>query len=101
MSDWSTLTLTCARGQYSASTLARAIEDCDAHVLNLNVTGMTHGDTDNPVIEVRISHTNPMPVVRSVARYGYEVLATKSSSASENDDVAIDRLHHLMRWLEV
>lgn len=102
LSEWSTLTLTCRRPDYSASELTRAVEDCDAHVLNLNVTSQTYGDNADPVIELRISHTNPAPVARSVARYGYDVLHTGSSRQSDiDDDTVLDRLNHLMRYLDV
>ncbi|GFI52668.1 hypothetical protein IMSAGC021_00974 [Muribaculaceae bacterium] len=38
MEESSTLVLTCRRGDYSASRIARAVDDADAHLLNLNVT---------------------------------------------------------------
>ena len=38
------LTITCRPSQYSASAIAHAVEDADAHLLNLNVTAGTAPD---------------------------------------------------------
>ena len=38
--DASHMLVACRRDDYSASCMARAVEDADAHVLNLNVTAL-------------------------------------------------------------
>lgn len=102
LDEWSLLKLTCRRDDYSASILTRAIEDCDAHVVNLNVTSETVGDNDDPVIEVRLTRATMASVERSLARYGYDVLVSRSSSDNAtDDDTLVDRFNHLMRYLEV
>lgn len=105
VADWSALIVECDGADYSASRVARAVEDCDAHLLNLNVTaaGSLHGHT---VVEIRTDHRNPESIARSLERYGYRVTAMTSSEAgSDGDDAADDtarrRLGELLRYLEI
>ena len=110
----SRLLVGCRREDYSASRIARAVEDCDAHLLNLNVTSM--GDSadayDNmvsdatdgkfPVIfDIRVSHRNPSGVTRSLERYGYTVLDTCSADDSTDMDAARERIDQFFRLLEI
>ncbi|MDE6485002.1 MAG: hypothetical protein K2L14_06395 [Duncaniella sp.] len=105
--DWSELTVECAAGQYSASLLSRAVEDCDAHVLNLNVvSGVALGEPS--VVELRVNHRNPELVARSLERYGYTVTSVRSSDpGSDADDesgpdaVARRRVNELIRILNI
>ncbi len=105
--DWSVITVECAANQYSASMLSRAVEDCDAHVLNLNViSGVALGEPS--VVELRVNHRNPELVARSLERYGYTVTAVSTSSpdADPDDDsgpdaVARRRVNELIRLLNV
>lgn len=61
----------CKRGEYAASRIAHAVEDCDAHVLNLNVTADTADNGASIVVDLRVAHRNVESVVRSLDRYGY------------------------------
>lgn len=89
----------CPRADYSASAIARAVEDCDAHLLNLNVTN------DDPTgaavtVSLRVSHSGGAAVARSLERYGYSVVAV----AGDDDpatDVARERVNELLHYLEV
>lgn len=100
MEEASTLLLSCIPSDYSASRIARAVEDCDAHLVNLNVT--TDGALlDNRVVcELRISHRSPVSVARSLERYGYEVVDT-DSRALASDPVAGERMAQLLHYLEI
>lgn len=61
----------CSRADYSASRLARAVEDCDAHLLNLNILATTpHPGYVAVLLRAGVRHGES--VVRSLARYGYE-----------------------------
>ena len=71
MEESSTLVLTCRRGDYSASRIARAVEDADAHLLNLNVTADSERSDSRIVAELRISHRDPEAAARSLERYGF------------------------------
>lgn len=96
----STLLLSCRRGDYSASRIARAVEDCDAHLLNLNVTSDTDRFDNRIVVEIRVSHRNPLSVARSLERYGYEVDDFDGSNAADSE-LMRSRLAELMHYLEV
>lgn len=86
----STFTVACRADDYSASALARAVEDSDAHLINLNVTDLRLDD-GRITIELRTNRRNPAATVRSLERYGYEVL-TDNTDNSENSDNFEDSL---------
>lgn len=68
------LTIECRRSDYSASALARAVEDADAHLLNLNVTARPTSGYDRVAVDLRVSHRNGGSVARSLERYGFTVV---------------------------
>lgn len=96
----SRLLVSCIPADYSASRIARAVEDADAHLLNLNVT--TDGEKlDNRLVaELRVSHRSPMAVARSLERYGYEVVDVDISDLTD-DSMASDRLNELLHYLDL
>lgn len=99
--DASTLVIACEPKDYLASAICRAVEDCDAHVLNLNVLG---GRTEYGAVEValRIDRRNASAVARSLRRFGYDVVETDAhSQADPGVDHARDRVNELLRYLEV
>lgn len=108
--DTSRLLVGCSRADYSASRIARAVEDCDAHLLNLNVISMngSRDYTDDtadehrlPVIaDIRVTHRNAAAVAKSLERYGYSVIDWESADAAD-DDTARERIDHLFRYLEL
>lgn len=114
--DSSTLVLSCPKHDFCASQLCRAIEDCDAQVLNLNIIDATipggsdgpdiprfdldYEDTPRTYIELRISHRNTEAAARSVARYGYTVEYTRNAIDTAKADID-SRLESLMRILNV
>ena len=92
------LMVACRRGDYRASRIARAVEDCDAHLLNLNVTADTDSFDNRIVAELRVSHRNPESVARSLERYGYEVIDTAETIPSD-ESLMQSRYDELMRYL--
>lgn len=96
----SELLLSCDPSDYSAGTIARAVEDCDAHLLNLNITsGSTpRGET---MVHLRVSHLDPSAVSRSLARYGYETIAMRSASGAIGDSRAAARAREALHYLSV
>lgn len=68
----SRLLVGCIPAEYSASRIARAVEDADAHLLNLNVTSDGERMDNRIIAELRVSHRSPMAVARSLERYGYD-----------------------------
>lgn len=100
LDESSRLLVSCIPADYSASRIARAVEDADAHLLNLNVT--TDGEKlDNRLVaELRVSHRSPMAVARSLERYGYEVVDVDHSAITD-DSMATDRLNELLHYLDL
>lgn len=95
----SELTIECERRDFSASAIARAVEDCDAHLLNMNVTSASGATATSVVVDLRVSHRNTAAVARSLERYGFMV----TRADNDNDDPltararehALELLHYL------
>lgn len=99
--DASSLVVTCGQKDYSASAIARAVEDCDAHLVNLNLLGLR---TPAGALQValRVDCRNASPVVRSLERFGYEVIAVESpEDVDAGAEQARQRANELLRYLEV
>lgn len=92
----------CRRADYSASRMARAVEDVDAHVLNLNVTALRTDDmpADCVVVALRVARREALSVVRSLERYGFDVLDFDGASQAD-DETARERAAELLRYLEM
>ena len=95
------LTVACAPADYSASIIARAVEDVDAHLLNLNVTA--DSDAARVVTDLRVSHRNVGAVARSLMRYGYEILSADAPLAPPGpaSPAATDPYAALIRYLDI
>lgn len=100
--EYGTLSVVCRRGQYSASAIARAVEDADAHLVNLNVTGSLTDAGDN-IVELRVSHRNTAAVARSLARYGFDVIAADGDAdpAFAESPTAQNPLAALQHYLDI
>lgn len=88
------------RADYSASVIARAVEDCDAHVLNLNVTDTLPSD-GYVSVALRINRSRGAAVARSLERYGYEVIAVSGDNDDPLSEVTRDRVNELLHYLDV
>lgn len=97
--DQSHLLVSCRRADYSASLIARAVEDCNAQLLNLNVTTLP-SDASDVIVSLRINHRNPAPVVRSLQRYGYEVMNAISTNEEDNE-IMRSRANEILKYLEL
>ncbi|MDD6890251.1 MAG: hypothetical protein PUD39_08330 [Bacteroidales bacterium] len=99
--DVSSLVVACKSQDYSASAIARAVEDCDAHVVNLNVLSRP-GRCGELQVSLRIDRRNPSRAVRSLQRYGYEVVEVDSPDGFDADaEQARSRANELLRYLEM
>mgnify|MGYP003199468487 CR=1 FL=1 len=85
---------------YSASAVAKAVEDCDVALLGLSVTGMT-SPSGRGIVWLRVGARNTHGVERSLARYGYETVFTRNSDNTVVSDTDRDRINQLLRYLEV
>lgn len=97
--DESRLLVGCRQDDYSASMIARAVEDCNAQVLNLNVTSLSSAGA-GMVVDLRVNHRNAEAITRSLARYGYDVIEAKSGSLHETEKMR-SRANELLRYLEI
>lgn len=97
--DESRILIGCKRRDYSASLISRAVEDCNAQVLNLNVTSLP-SELFDLVIDLRVNHRNAEAISRSLERYGYDVVAAKSSSPIYDEQMR-NRANEVLRYLEV
>lgn len=91
----SVLSVACYRADYSASRIARAVEDAEAQLLNLNIT-----DSVTPrgeiIVELRINHRNPAAVARSLERYGIDVVDFHGFTLAQIDPTLSDRIGELI-----
>lgn len=95
--DSSEITLECKPAEYSASLIARAVEDTDAHLVDL----LSCPGADGTIrVTLRIRHNDPSSAVHSLERYGFNVV---EAHGAENTDVTIaaERLLELRALLNV
>ncbi len=105
--DWGRLLVSTVASDYSASRLAHAVEEAQAHVINLNLVGELHPATaaagpSEVVVDVRLSEAAGTGVLRSLNRYGFQVLALHNAAdGSPDSDVTADRARQVLRMLEI
>lgn len=93
------LSVECRPDQFSASQLARAIEDCDAHLLNMNVTSK-RSDDGMITVMLRAGIRNVALAISSLERYGYRVAYVHESDVV--GDVALsERINDMLRRMNV
>lgn len=95
--DCSVIELDCAPADYSASHLARAVEDSDVHLVDL----LTAPGPDGRLhVTLRVRCDDPTSTVHSLERYGYDVDNVFSRSDAP-DVVSYERLLALRTLLNV
>lgn len=94
------LLVACPPGDYSASAMAKAVEDCDVQLLALSVTGMRDAE-GRPVVMLRANTRRPDGIARSLARYGYDVIHTAGALSPEARGEAVARVNELLHYLEL
>lgn len=95
--DSSLVMLECHPSDYSASLMARAVEDADTHLVDL---WSTPGDAGKVRVTLRVRTLDPTSVAHSLERYGYEVTGTVSGNSADVL-VAAERLMELQALLNV
>lgn len=96
----SRILLGCRREDFCASRIARAVEDCGAHLINLNVLAMEHPQAQT-VVDIRVNRRNPAEVARSLIRYGFDILEIDSDGDSDFDSTLSDRVDELIHYLNL
>ena len=71
--DSSVITVECQPSQYSASSIAHAVEDADMHLVDLFTRPSDNG---NIRVTLRVRSLDPLPAISSLQRYGYDVVGS-------------------------
>ena len=95
--DSSLVTVECAPADYSASRISHAVEDSDAHIVDLWTVPAENGKIR---VTLRVRRADPTPTVHNLERYGYEVVDT-SSADYQDAEVAWERILALNALLNV
>lgn len=97
--DCSVITLECRAEDYSASLLAHAVEDSDAHLVDLLTTP---GNDGNITVTLRVRHNDPSAAVRSLERYDFHVIDAHGAGSRLRDaEISAERLLSLQTLLNV
>jgi len=93
----SSVSVLCTPSQYSASALARAVEDADAHLTDLYTLPAPHGNLE---VVMRVSRLDPAPVAHSLRRYGFTVNHVEGAADSDQSQ-ALERITALRRYFDL
>ena len=97
--DCSVITIECSPEDYSASVLAHAIEDTDAHLVDLL---SAPGENGRIRVTMRVRHSDPTAAVRSLERYDYHVIAAyPAADTIQSMEIATERLLGLQALMNV
>lgn len=97
--DTSIITIECSPADYSASIIARAIEDADAHLVDLWSAPSPRSGAVRVTLRVRIE--NPRAAVGSLRRYGFEVVDATAHCPVGSAQIEEERLSALQMYLNV
>lgn len=95
--DSSVVTIECDPQEYSASLLAHAVEDADAHLVDLF---SAPGEGGRLRVTLRVRSLDPTAAIHSLERYGYSVVESGNGDA-EIDDTLAERLASLQALINV
>lgn len=98
--DTSELLVAFRPGYYSASEIAKAVEDCDIQLLGLSVTSM-HFTDGRPLAILRIGARSTVAVERSLERYGYEMVWARSANMQLENMEAVNRAREILHYLDL
>lgn len=87
----------CSASDFLPSRLARAVEDCDAHLVNMNVTEFG-GNTSPVVAQIRTIGASRSDIIRSLERYGYFVEGEDDSTEA---DLFRQRVNEVLLYLNI
>ena len=97
--DCSIITVECLPEEYCASVLAHAVEDSDAHLVDLFTAP---GENGKMLVTLRVRHSDATAAVRSLERYDFHVIEAHSSGDSiQSMEIATERLLALQALMNV
>lgn len=94
------LLVSCPPADYSASAMARAAEDCDAHITHLHLLSQ-RAENGDLMTALRVNRVDGLAVARSLERYGYRVVSIRSPLASDGMESLSQRAKEVMHYLEL
>lgn len=80
--------------------MARAVEDTDCHLVNLNLTA-ARTVQGKLVVALRVDSVTADALVSSLSRYGYEVLAVSGGTPWVDDEESRRRVAELLHIMEI
>lgn len=95
--DSSVIEVDCQPSDFSASLFARAVEDTDAHLVDMLTTP---GEEGSLHVTLRVRCEDPTAAVHSLERYGYEVSGVHGHENVEQT-AALERLLALQTLINV
>ncbi|MDE5843626.1 MAG: hypothetical protein K2H35_07830 [Muribaculaceae bacterium] len=96
--DCSVLTVECLPSQYSASSLAHAVEDADMHLVDL----MTHPAEGGMLrVTLRVRAEDPSAAIGSLERYGYRVTEGQGHGRNVDAELLAERIASLQALMNV
>lgn len=98
--DTSQLLLAVHPAGYSASAIAKAVEDCDVQLLSLSVTAMRRRDGRHIVL-LRTGAADARALERSLERYGFEIISSDAPVDPRLRDRDIARANELLHILDL
>lgn len=97
--DCSVVTVECRPEDYSASLLAHAVEDSDAHLVDMLTTPAEDGKIR---VTLRVRHSDPTAAVHNLERYDFHVVYAHAAEGISSDaEIAVERLLSLQTLLNV
>ncbi|MDE5653945.1 MAG: hypothetical protein K2I48_10890 [Muribaculaceae bacterium] len=95
--DSAVVTVECQPSQYSASSIAHAVEDADIHLVDL----ISHPASDGMLrVTLRVRTLDPTPAIHSLERYGYRVVEARNGNDTMSD-ILSERLASLQALMNV
>lgn len=86
--DCCVIEMECAAADFSASLIARAVEDSDVHLVDMLTNP---GEAGRIRVTLRVRCEDPVATVHSLERYGYEVSASYGGNGAASS-AAFERL---------
>ncbi|MCH5222845.1 MAG: hypothetical protein J1E82_02290 [Muribaculaceae bacterium] len=97
--DSCVVTVECDPSNYSASAIAHAVEDTDAHLVDLM---SVPGENGKVMVTLRIRNSDPSSAIRSLERYDYHVVEAHGSDDKVHTmEIATERLLSLQALMNV
>lgn len=96
--DSCSLLIGCNYDDYIPSRIARAVEDADARILNLNISSRDFPGFE-VVVSIRFDHRNPEAVTHSLERYGYNIIDVDAPLSDQ--DTINERYLELMHYISM